>query len=267
MQKKISIITPSYNQGKYIEKNILSVLNQGYENFEHIIVDGGSTDETIKILKKYKHLEWFSEPDEGQADALNKGLKIATGEIIGWLNSDDYYLPNTFQIIDNEFKNNNIQWIIGNLRFSYISVNRYQDIISPEISFQKLIRNPDIVKQQSAFFRKKLLDTAGGFNKKYYMVMDFDLWIRLSKISEPKHINNSLAVFVIHKEQKSNFNNLYLQTKELSEIMIREGVNFFNILLLISKKLYYLLKSYIKLILIKIKIIDKKYLYIPISKH
>ncbi len=85
---KISVLIPSFNQGKYIEENIQSVLNQNYPNFEHIIIGGGSSDNTVGILKKYPHLIWVSEPDEGQSDALNKGVDMATGDIIGWINSD-----------------------------------------------------------------------------------------------------------------------------------------------------------------------------------
>ncbi len=93
---KISIVTPSYNQGQYIEDAIKSVLAQNYENFEHIIVDACSSDNTLTVLKKYPHLKWVSEPDEGQSDALNKGFEKASGDIIGWLNADDYFLPNAF---------------------------------------------------------------------------------------------------------------------------------------------------------------------------
>lgn len=93
---KISIITVSFNQGQFIEDNILSVINQNYSNVEHIIIDAGSTDGTLDILKKYdKHLNWVSEPDKGQSEGLNKGFKKATGEIIGWFNSDDRIPPGT----------------------------------------------------------------------------------------------------------------------------------------------------------------------------
>ena len=93
---KISIITPSFNQGVFIEDSIRSVQEQNYPNFEHIILDGCSTDGTIEILKKYDHLIWSSEPDEGQSDAMNKGFNMASGDLIGWLNTDELYMPGAF---------------------------------------------------------------------------------------------------------------------------------------------------------------------------
>ena len=105
---KISIVMPSYNQAEFIEKSILSVLNQDYKNFELIIIDGGSNDGTIEIIKKYQDYIsfWVSEKDKGQSDALNKGFKLSSGEIYGWLNSDDIYLPNAFHNLMLAFKNN-----------------------------------------------------------------------------------------------------------------------------------------------------------------
>ena len=100
---KISIVTPSFNQGRYIENAIRSVLDQGYDNFEHIIYDNCSTDETLEVVAKYPHVKFYSEPDEGQSDALNKGFLKATGEVIGWLNADDLYCPGTFQKVNEIF--------------------------------------------------------------------------------------------------------------------------------------------------------------------
>jgi glycosyltransferase involved in cell wall biosynthesis len=100
---KISIITPSFNSVNYIERAIKSVLSQDYDNWEHIIVDGGSMDGTLEILKKYPHLVWVSEPDRGQSDAMNKGFQMSTGEIIGYLNADDWYKEDALQYVNDFF--------------------------------------------------------------------------------------------------------------------------------------------------------------------
>src|ERR1700743_3653163 len=93
---KISIITPSYNQGQFIEDAIRSVLDQGYPDFEHIVIDNCSTDGTLDVLRRYPHVRWVSEPDGGQSAALNKGLRLSTGDVLAWLNCDDFYLPGAF---------------------------------------------------------------------------------------------------------------------------------------------------------------------------
>lgn len=113
---KISILTPSYNSGKYIERAIKSVLNQNYKDWEHIIADGGSTDNTIDILKQYPYLKWVSEQDRGQSDAMNKAFKLSDGDIIIYLNADDEFKPNVFGLIAKTFSNNkNCDILVGNL--------------------------------------------------------------------------------------------------------------------------------------------------------
>src|SRR5437016_162728 len=102
----ISVVTPTFNQAPFIEQTIQSVLDQRPAAFEHIVIDGGSTDGTLEILAKYNHLKWISERDNGQSDALNKGFKKATGEIIGWINSDDWYEPGTFALVAKFFAEN-----------------------------------------------------------------------------------------------------------------------------------------------------------------
>ena len=115
----ISIVTPSYNQGKFIEDTIQSVLIQNYPNFEHIIVDNCSTDGTVEILKKYPFLKWISEPDKGQTDALNKGFRKATGDIIAYLNSDDQYCPGVFLTVADYFlEHPECKWLCGNVIFT-----------------------------------------------------------------------------------------------------------------------------------------------------
>ncbi len=223
---KISIITPSYNQGKYIEDNIQSVLNQNYINFEHIIIDGGSTDSTVEILKKYPHLKWVSECDEGQADALNKGLAMSTGEIIGWINSDDYYEIDIFQDVADTFRDSTVKWVIGLLKKFYEDINLIDPIVCPEITYNKLIEDPDIVKQQCTFFRKSAIESAGGWNKELYMVMDYDLWIRLSKQSAPLMVQKDWAYFRYYDGQKTSYENMLIQAREIQLILKKEGSLF-----------------------------------------
>jgi len=259
---KISILTPSYNQGKYIEENILSVLNQNYPNFEHIIIDGGSTDNTVEILKKYPHLKWVSEPDEGQSDALNKGLAMATGEIIGWINSDDYYEKNIFNEVAKEFEDENVQWVIGNIINKYELINKYYKRKSPKVTYKTLIGPKCVMRQQGTFFRKELVLKAGGWNKDIYMCMDWDLWIRMAKISTPKMVDKYWAYFRWHDDQKSSAKNILRQLKEFRKIYKREGVSLFTQYKVYFRSYKSLIKSEIKKILVKLHLIDKKYLHI-----
>lgn len=262
---RISILTPSYNQGGFIEKNINSVMNQNWDDIEHIIIDGGSTDNTLSILKKYPHLKWVSESDEGQADALNKGLKMATGNIIGWINSDDYYEENIFREVITIFENEPVRWVIGNIFMTYPSFGITEKIISPEITYKKLLKNPDIVKQQATFFKKDALIETGGWNKKYHMAMDFDLWVRLSKKDPPKMVNREWAYFTHHDLQKTSSKNILLQVSDIMDILQRENLSWIKIRKTVWKKYYYYFKSIIKNTLIHLGLLDSKYYNTPIS--
>ena len=264
---KISIITPSYNQGKYIEDNIQSVLNQNYINFEHIIIDGGSTDSTVEILKKYPHLKWVSECDEGQADALNKGLAMSTGEIIGWINSDDYYEIDIFHDVADTFRDSTVQWVVGLLKKFYEDINLIDPIVCPEITYNKLIEDPDIVKQPCTFIRKSAIESAGGWNKELYMVMDYDLWIRLSKQSAPLMVQKDWAYFRSYDGQKTSYKNMIIQAREIQLILKKEGVSFLKRKWFLIKRYKNVLKGILKSLLIRFGVISKTYNGIPLSLH
>lgn len=257
---KISILTPSYNQGAYLERNILSVLHQSYPSFEHIVIDGGSTDDSIDILKKYPHLKWVSEKDQGQADALNKGLKIASGDIIGWINSDDFYAPDIFHAVAKEFENNTVNWIIGNIKIFYEQSKDEIAVKSPAITFQNLLKDPDRVKQQATFFRKSIIERAGQWDATLHLVMDYDLWLRLAKISTPKMIDKYWAYFAFQVEQKSFGKNWLKQSCEMRSVMKREGAPFHYRLGVFLKKYLYFYKFRIKSVLIAMGLIPAKYL-------
>lgn len=204
---KISIITPSFNQAQYLENSIQSVLNQGYSNFEHIIVDAESTDDTLTILTKYPHLKWISEKDSGQSEALNKGLRMATGDIIGIINTDDYYVPNAFNYLIKTFrKHPDVKVFIGDCRFVYEGNNRSFVVSNINISLEDLIRYWDInipPTQPSIFFMRELIDEFGYFDTSLDRAMDYDLWMRFARVYTFYHIPHTLAVYRFHNASKS----------------------------------------------------------------
>jgi len=201
---KISIITPSYNQGKYLERTILSIWNQqGDFELEHIVIDGGSTDQSMEIVKKYDHLYqrgnfpfkcksfkfiWQSEKDKGQSDALNKGFALGTGEIFGWLNSDDLFFNNeSLQAIYQAFTKYDPDLVVGNASFidendhsisdTHLMINRIDnDTFQKELA---AIQNYNIIIQPSCLFRKHIWETLRIDD--YYYIMDWALWINAFK--------------------------------------------------------------------------------------
>ena len=259
-----SIITPSYAQGQYIKANIESVLAQGYVGaVEHIVVDGGSNDDTVNILNSYPHLKWVSEKDEGQADALNKGLNMATGDIVGWINSDDYYFDGTLKKVATAFADPAVQWVIGDISLFDEASGEFITMQSPAVSWETLQRNPDIVRQQGTFFRRNFLQEAGGWNKEFFMVMDFDLWARLAKRSKPVMLEEQLAVFRIQKNQKSGLANLHRQMNEMTHVLKREKAESANILRLRVKKEWHWIKGILKRGLVLLGLIDQRFLLKP----
>lgn len=224
---KISIITPSYNQGKFIKDTIESVLNQDYENFEHIIVDGGSSDDTVDILKTYSHLIWKSEKDSGPVEAIIKGFSMAEGNILTWLNSDDYYEKNIFKDIAEVFENDDTRIVVGNMIL--IRPNKeifYENTNNDIYNLDYLIKiNSDIIKQPSTFFRKDLFFEVGGFDNSLKLVWDYDLFLKMFKLSNPKFINKPLAYQRIYSTTLSrSFSRR--QAKEIFKVSRRNGAKF-----------------------------------------
>lgn len=180
----ISIVTPNYNQGKFLEKCIQSILSQDYPNLELIIIDGGSTDESVEIIKKYENqlTFWVSEKDEGQADAINKGLKHATGEIFNWLNSDDYLEPGALFKCAEAYKENPSAagWIGGCRRID--GKGRILNVIYPNgFNRENIGQNwyGTQFYQPSCFLSTKIVKEINGLDKNLYIALDLDLWIRV----------------------------------------------------------------------------------------
>ncbi|MCQ8894114.1 MAG: glycosyltransferase [Methanolinea sp.] len=204
---KISIITPSYNQGEYIEETIRSVLLQGYPNLEYIVIDGGSTDNTIEILKKYSDFitYWRSEPDNGQTNAINKGLKLCRGDIIAYLNSDDRYEPNAFFVVARYFQEHkNVRMIYGNI----IHIDKNSQVIEKvkckhSCDFERLLSLNFYIAQPTVFFRREVFEKIGYFDEKLNLAMDTDYWLRVSQIFSIGFIDYPIAAFRLYPETKS----------------------------------------------------------------
>ena len=203
---KISIVTASYNQGQYIEETITSVLNQNYPNLEYIIIDGGSTDNSIEIIQKYeRHLKfWVSEKDNGQAHAINKGLQYCTGEIFNWLNSDDYLETGALEKIANAFGDDDVQMVAGKVR--NFSSTQEEIIPNQNLSAEGLMCWQVGVKfvQPGVWLRLNNIEQCGGIDEQFHYAFDWDLYIRyLYNFPEVEEINDLLVHFRLHEQSKT----------------------------------------------------------------
>jgi glycosyltransferase involved in cell wall biosynthesis len=212
----VSIITPSFNQGQFIEETILSIRNQSYKNIEHIVIDGGSTDQTLEILKKYSSsVAWISEPDKGQTDALNKGIKRSHGEIIAYLNSDDLYLPETIKTVIEFFSEHpEIVMVYGDIIHIDKQSQQIEAIKTEPIILEKYLTGNLYLPQPTVFFRRKIIEKIGYFDEKLHLAMDLDYWIRILLNFRTAYLPVSLAKARIYPEAKSSANSQkYLEEK------------------------------------------------------
>lgn len=211
---KISIITPSFNQDGFIRQTIDSILQQKYPNLEYLVIDGGSTDNTVEILKSYgQQIKWTSEKDNGQSDAINNGMKMATGDILAYLNSDDVYVGESLFAVNDFFqKHPNFKWAYGQCRIINERneemrkfITAYKNFWMRKYSYNKLL-SINFINQPATFWRREIIEEFGLFNENEHLVMDYEYWLRIGRKYSAGFINKYLADFRMHTQSKSSQN-------------------------------------------------------------
>jgi len=207
---RISIVTPSFNHGPYLEETIRSVLLQGYPNLEYIIIDGGSTDQSVDIIKKYEPWIdfWVSEKDRGQSHAINKGFEHATGGLMGWLNSDDYYTPGALFALALEYiKDSNVGAVFGQGHIVDCNDKLVLRTRAPEVTADNLFEwfagGAEFMQPSCLFTRQAWLE-CGPLAEDIHYAMDLDLWIKISKAYKFRKIDDLLSISLKHDNAKTN---------------------------------------------------------------
>lgn len=203
---RLSIVTPSFNQAEFIERTVKSVLDQNYPDLEYWVMDGGSTDGTLDILRRYEgRLHWVSEKDHGQSDAINKGWARCTGEVIAWNNSDDTYEPGSFDAVMKVFQENpDVDFVIGDGQVIDEADRVLRRYRCGPFNARNLIRmGVSYVFSQAAFFRRSLLQDVGGLDLTLHYAMDYDLWCRIGPVAKTVYLPQVLGNFRVQSESKT----------------------------------------------------------------
>ena len=227
----ISVVVPSLNQGHFIAETIDSILSQDVPGIEILVVDGGSTDGTLDVLRGYgNRIAWTSEPDRGQSDAINKGLRRARGEIVCYLNSDDLLEPGALALVMHHFEAHpDAAWLFGRCRIIDASglpirsfVERYKRAWAKYVRTRTALLALNYVPQPATFWRASAMATVGLIDESLHYSMDYDFWLRLSRVGRPAFLDAYLASFRIHATSKS-LTGARLQLAEASDVAKRHG--------------------------------------------
>jgi glycosyltransferase involved in cell wall biosynthesis len=199
----VSVVTPSLNQGRFIRAAIESVLAQDYPDVEHIVVDGGSSDETLEVLRAYDHLRWVSEPDAGQADAVNKGFHMAKGEIYAWLNADDLYLPGAIRAGVRALQETGAAFVHGGWRQIDEEGTTIRDVKPVQFDHQAQLNDRNAVSQPGSLFTRDAFWAVGGLDPSYRYAMDYELWLKLGARFPVVHVDDVLGAYRLHSVSKT----------------------------------------------------------------
>ncbi|XOV91164.1 MAG: glycosyltransferase family 2 protein [Bacteroidota bacterium] len=219
---KISIVTPNFNQVSFIEKTICSVLDQGYPNLEYIIIDGGSTDGSVDIIRKYeqKLKYWVSEPDQGLYDAVNKGFSKATGDVLAWINSDDVFMSGTLDSVAQIFHDYpEIQWLTGNPACINETGKMVSSFLAADCTRDEFL-NAEVkwIQQESTFWRRSLWEEKGPIDLNYGLAGDYYLWTRFFENTPPTTVMTGLGAFRYRKAGQKTLEQRDQYTLEIETI-------------------------------------------------
>lgn len=219
---RITIVTPSFNQAPYLRQTIESVLGQGYPNLEYMIIDAGSTDGSVEIIQEYEDrlAYWVSEPDEGQADAINKGFARATGDILAWLNSDDFYWPSILRHVASQFPNPTQPALLYGTVLDYFQSSATCWLMVPPDFSRAELRRLDYIVQPSTFWTRTLWDAVGPLNVNYNYVFDWEWFIRAADVCEFFRTSECFSVYRHHDFHKTGTGG-EARLDELAEIIER----------------------------------------------
>lgn len=206
----ISVIIPSFNQGAFIEETLVSVIGQCYPNLEIIVIDGGSTDNTVEVIEKYADRihYWQSKKDKGQADAINQGMRLSSGDVLCWLNSDDMYLPGTLLDIGRRFQGREQDYHLvygGSLHISQTAEQLSGSVQAMEDGFDPVrLTYCDFIAQPSAFWTRRLWTDTTELNSDYHYVLDWEWFIRASKLTDFEYVSKLYSLYRFHDDHKSS---------------------------------------------------------------
>jgi glycosyltransferase involved in cell wall biosynthesis len=264
----LSIVTPCFNSGKYLEETILSVLEQNYPNLEYIIIDGGSTDNSLEIIKKYqeKLTYWISEKDQGMYDAIQKGFEKSTGEIMAWINADDLYHRKSFFIVAEIFsKFINVNWLVG-ASTQWDEYGRGTNVYASRkfTRYDFLMGDFKWIQQESCFFRRALWEKAGAYiDKTLKYAGDFELWVRFFRYEQLHVVNALIGGFRIRSSNQLSLEGMPKYLEEANVVLKSEQINIKD---RIKIKRYKIVFTILKIFLKVFEKVSNKYRKIEFGK-